>query len=43
MQEINDLLVEEAMKRAQGNQSLASRLIGVSQPALSKRLNKKSS
>ncbi|EXJ11333.1 sigma-54-dependent transcriptional regulator [Nitrincola nitratireducens] len=43
LQEINDLLVEEAMKRAQGNQSLASRLIGVSQPALSKRLNKKTS
>ncbi|RAU19412.1 sigma-54-dependent Fis family transcriptional regulator [Nitrincola tibetensis] len=43
LQEINDLLVEEAMKRAQGNQSLASRLIGLSQPALSKRLNKKTS
>lgn len=40
LQEISDLLVEEAMRRAQGNQSLASRLIGISQPALSKRLKK---
>jgi len=41
LQELGDLLVEEAMRRAQGNQSLASRLIGISQPALSKRLKKK--
>ncbi|MCP8686627.1 sigma-54-dependent transcriptional regulator [Marinobacterium sedimentorum] len=40
LQEAADLLVAEAMKRAQGNQSLASRLLGVSQPALSKRLKK---
>ena len=32
------LLVEEAMARAGGNQTLASRLLGISQPALSKRL-----
>jgi len=32
------LLVEEAMTRAGGNQTLASRLLGISQPALSKRL-----
>jgi len=31
-------LVTEAMDRAQGNQSLAARMLGVSQPALSKRL-----
>jgi DNA-binding protein Fis len=31
-------LVLEAMSRAQGNQSLAARMLGVSQPALSKRL-----
>jgi DNA-binding NtrC family response regulator len=31
-------LVEEAMRRAAGNQSLAARLLGISQPALSKRL-----
>uniref|UniRef100_A6VW57 Two component, sigma54 specific, transcriptional regulator, Fis family n=1 Tax=Marinomonas sp. (strain MWYL1) TaxID=400668 RepID=A6VW57_MARMS len=33
-----DLLVEEAMKRASNNQSLAARMLGISQPALSKRL-----
>ncbi|MBM6551860.1 sigma-54-dependent transcriptional regulator [Marinomonas ostreistagni] len=32
------LLVEEAMKRANQNQSLAARMLGISQPALSKRL-----
>ena len=41
LQEMGDLLIDEAMRRAQGNQSLASRLIGISQPALSKRLKKK--
>lgn len=35
-----ELLVDEAMKRANGNQSLAARLLGISQPALSKRLKK---
>ncbi len=40
LQEVGDLLVKEAMHRAQGNQSLASRLLGISQPALSKRLKK---
>jgi DNA-binding NtrC family response regulator len=33
-----DLLVDEALRRAQGNQTIASRLLGISQPALSKRL-----
>ncbi|HXV22616.1 MAG TPA: helix-turn-helix domain-containing protein [Desulfuromonadales bacterium] len=32
------MLVEEALRRARGNQTLASRLLGISQPALSKRL-----
>ncbi|MCZ2721024.1 sigma-54 dependent transcriptional regulator [Marinomonas sp. 15G1-11] len=41
LQEVGDLLIEEAMNRAKGNQSLASRLLGISQPALSKRLKKK--
>jgi DNA-binding NtrC family response regulator len=40
LHEIDDLLVAEAMRRAEGNQSIASRLIGISQPALSKRLKK---
>jgi DNA-binding NtrC family response regulator len=38
LQEMSELLVTEAMTRAQGNQSLASRMLGISQPALSKRL-----
>jgi len=33
-----DQLVMEAMRRSDNNQSLASRLLGISQPALSKRL-----
>ena len=38
--DVADLLVGEAMKRANDNQSIACRLIGISQPALSKRLKK---
>lgn len=33
-----ELLVDAALERAEGNQSLAARLLGISQPALSKRL-----
>jgi DNA-binding NtrC family response regulator len=40
LRQVADLLVLEAMRRAKGNQSIAARLIGVSQPALSKRLKK---
>jgi transcriptional regulator with PAS, ATPase and Fis domain len=36
--EAAELLVEEAMARANGNQTIAARLLGISQPALSKRL-----
>ncbi|MBR9885157.1 MAG: sigma-54-dependent Fis family transcriptional regulator, partial [Oceanospirillales bacterium] len=43
LHEVADLLVEEAMRRAEGNQSIASRLLGVSQPALSKRLKRQQS
>lgn len=38
--QVDQLLVEEAMRRAQNNQSLAARMLGISQPALSKRLKK---
>ncbi len=34
-------LIDEAMNRAQGNQSIAARMLGISQPALSRRLKKK--
>lgn len=40
LQELNELLINAAMERSQGNQSLASRMLGISQPALSKRLKK---
>ncbi len=36
--EAAELLVAEAMSRAGGNQTLAARLLGISQPALSKRV-----
>ncbi len=36
--EAAELLVGEAMLRANGNQTIAARLLGISQPALSKRL-----
>jgi DNA-binding NtrC family response regulator len=38
-----ELLVDEAMKRACGNQTIASGLLGITRQALSKRLKKKSS
>ena len=38
LSEVGSLLVAEAMQRSQGNQSVAARLLGISQPALSKRL-----
>ena len=38
LQQSGKLLVAEAMHRSTGNQSIAARLLGISQPALSKRL-----
>lgn len=40
LKEASDQLVAEAMRRSKGNQSLAARLLGVSQSALSQRLKK---
>lgn len=38
--EVGDFLVDEALRRAEGNQSAAARLLGVSQQAVSKRLRR---
>jgi len=43
LQQANRLLVEEAMQRSAGNQSIAARLLGISQPALSKRIKQERS
>lgn len=40
MDQALELLIEEAMRRAAGNQTLASSFLGISRPALSKRLRK---
>jgi DNA-binding NtrC family response regulator len=40
IKQATDLLVREALKRANGNQSIAAGMLGVSQQALSKRLKK---
>ncbi len=40
LHEVGHLLIAETMRRAEGNQSIACRLLGISQPALSKRLKK---
>ena len=42
LQQAGHLLVDEAMQRSTGNQSIAARLLGISQPALSKRLKQDS-
>ncbi len=38
LQQAGKMLVDEAMQRSSGNQTIAARLLGISQPALSKRL-----
>jgi transcriptional regulator with PAS, ATPase and Fis domain len=43
LNEMDTYLIAEAMGRSGHNQSLAARMLGISQPALSKRLKKKSS
>ena len=40
LEEVGELLVEEAMLRSDGNQSLAARLLGISRQGLAKRLKK---
>ncbi len=41
IKEITERLIDEAMKRSLGNQSVASRTLGITQPALSTRLKKR--
>jgi DNA-binding NtrC family response regulator len=41
IKQASDLLVDEAMRRSGGNQSIAAGLLGITQQALSKRLKKK--
>ncbi len=41
IKETTDWLVDEAVKRALGNQSVAARTLGITQPALSSRMKKK--
>ena len=38
LKEISQILINEAMLRSQGNQSIAARMLGVTPQALSKRL-----
>ena len=41
LREVEDFFIDEAMTRSQGNQSVAARLLGVSQSTLSRRFKKK--
>jgi DNA-binding NtrC family response regulator len=40
LRQTNEMLVEEALRRAKGNQTAAARMLGISQQALSKRLRR---
>lgn len=41
LREAADLLVDEAVRRAGGNRSIAAPLLGISQPSLNRRLHQK--
>ncbi|MCD6527309.1 MAG: sigma-54-dependent Fis family transcriptional regulator [Desulfuromonas sp.] len=40
LERVASQLIDEALRRAKGNQSIAARMLGISQPALSRRLKK---
>lgn len=40
LREVEDYLIDEALERAEGNQTVAARMLGVSQSTLSRRLSK---
>jgi DNA-binding protein Fis len=42
LKQAEQLLIEEAMQRADGNQSIAALMLGISRQALNKRLKKSS-
>lgn len=42
LREATEYLVDEAMRRAKENQTVAARLLGISRPALSKRMKQRS-
>ncbi len=41
IREVEEALVEEALRRSQGNQTVASQFLGITRSALNKRINKK--
>lgn len=41
LKQISEALIEEALKRSEGNQATAAALLGISRPALTQRLSKK--
>jgi DNA-binding NtrC family response regulator len=41
LREAEDAVIEEALKRAEGNQTIAAELLGVSRRALNNRLRRK--
>jgi transcriptional regulator with PAS, ATPase and Fis domain len=41
LRQVRELLIEEALKRAGGNQSIAAGLLGISHQALNKHLQRK--
>ncbi len=40
LKEMEELLIEEALRRAQGNQGIAASILGITRQALNKRLHK---
>jgi DNA-binding protein Fis len=40
LKEVEDYLISEALERAEGNQTVAARMLGVSQSTLSRRLSR---
>ena len=41
LKEANNFLIEEALRRSEGNQDAAARLLGMTRSALNRRVNRK--